>query len=141
MKQSNKWSQHWVLYDGECPMCRRCTSWIKRRDRRGEFIFAPAATAPGRPEGPMTAELRRACEDAVHIVTTRGEILRSAHAVFFALSRVWPSPLAQWAKGLNRAPWVWPFYVIYWLVAINRSRIGRFILPNEPVTVPEEYDG
>ncbi len=133
-------NQHWLLYDGNCPMCRRCASWIKRRDAHNEFIAAPAATAPAPPAGPMTPQLRAACESAAHVVTARGEILRGGNAVLFVLSRVLPTPLRPWARGLRRAPWIWPIEIIYSLVAKNRMRIGRFILPNEPMAVPERFD-
>lgn len=88
----------------------------------------------------MTPQLRKACESAVYVVTTRGEILRGGDAVLFALSRVLPASLRRWARGLGRAPWVWPIRIMYSLVAKNRMRVGRFILPNEPVTVPERFN-
>ena len=132
--------RHWLLYDGQCPMCRRCASWIKRYDTRDQFIAAPAASAPAAPDGPMTPQLREACESALHVVTARGEILRGGRAVLFAFSRILNSPLRRWASGLSRAPWIWPIEIAYALVAKNRMRVGRFVLPNEPVTVPERFD-
>ena len=140
MNFSSPPQSHWLLYDGQCPMCRRCASWIKRYDTHNQFVAAPAASAPAPPAGPMTPQLRAACENALHVVTAHGEVLRGGRAVLFAFSRILNSPLRRWARGLGQPPWIWPIEIVYSLVAKNRMRVGRFVLPNEPVTVPEHFD-
>src|SRR4051812_20730755 len=55
-----------ILYDGECPMCRREMEWLKRRDKHGQLGLEDIA-APG------FDPLRYGC--------TREQVFAGIHAV------------------------------------------------------------
>jgi predicted DCC family thiol-disulfide oxidoreductase YuxK len=70
----------------------------------------------------MTADLRRACERSLHVITADGGTERAGRAVLVILvSLGWP---VGWAA---RRPLVWGVEAAYWLVARNRSRLSRFV--------------
>ena len=129
-------SKHWIFFDGECPMCRRCMHWAIRRDKGRQFVAWAYQNAPS---PPMTPELRRACEGAVHVITKRGKVLRGAAAVVFLFQHIVPKPLGFVPRILAQAPWIWPLDIGYELVARNRMRIGCFVLPNEPRAPLENF--
>jgi len=85
----------------------------------------------------MTPRLRRACEKAAHVVTTRGKIVRGGQAAMFLLERVWPRPWRFVARLFARPPLVWPINLGYEIVARHRSFFAPFILPGEPEDRPE----
>ena len=118
-------------------MCRRCAHWAMRHDRHRQFIAAAFQKAPS---PPMTPALQKACEGAVHVVTNRGKVLRGAAAVMFLFQQILPKPLRFVPRLLARAPWIWPLDVGYEIIARNRARIGRFVLPNEPKAPLESFE-
>jgi hypothetical protein len=70
----------------------------------------------------MTVALHRACARAVHLVLPEGGVLRAGRASLFVLGQVgWPR-LARW---LDRPPLRWLVELGYFLVARNRSWLGR----------------
>jgi predicted DCC family thiol-disulfide oxidoreductase YuxK len=56
-----------LLYDGECPMCRREANWLRRRSRDGRLVFEDIS-APG--------------FDATRYGLTQGQVLGVMHGVF-----------------------------------------------------------
>lgn len=56
-----------MLYDGECPLCRREARFLQRRDRHGRLAFEDIS-APG--------------FDAAAYSTTQAELMRVIHGVF-----------------------------------------------------------
>lgn len=115
----------WVLWDGDCGFCRRCIRWLERRDRQGQFRTLPYQEAPS---PPMTAELRHACEWAVHVITPEGSLLRAGRAVLYLLRRVGWGPVAVL---LSWPPLVWGVEAVYWIVARNRGFFSRFLFRGE----------
>lgn len=111
----------WVLYDGECGFCRWCAAWIKRRDAQGKFRVVPFQQAPS---PPMTDGLRRKCEQAVHVITERGEVLKAGRATVYVLSSL---PHVGWLRVFLYPPLVWVAEGAYWLVARSRGIISRFV--------------
>lgn len=94
--------QGWILYDGECPICRR---WVARLEdmftKRG-FDFAPLQ-APWVREclGPdvvgTLTEMR--------VFTLDGRLFGGADAVLFLVGRIWwawPVCLLKWVPGGRR---------------------------------------
>ena len=77
--------RHWILWDGDCGLCKRTVAWIRRRDRDRRFRTTPyqEASSP-----PMTPELNAACGRAVHVVQSDGTILRAGRAVLFILEEI-----------------------------------------------------
>lgn len=41
-------STHLLIYDGECPLCRRSVEWVRRLDRRNRLEYVPFSGAPER---------------------------------------------------------------------------------------------
>jgi predicted DCC family thiol-disulfide oxidoreductase YuxK len=118
-------SQHWILWDGECGLCRRATRWIARKDTQHVFRFTPYQEAPS---PPMTPELKAACENAVHIITTDGTILRAGRAVLFILENI------GWgfvARLLALPPFIWFMEIGYAILAANRPFFANFLFTKE----------
>ena len=89
-----EWLAGWVLYDAECPSCRR---WIARFERtltlRG-FDIAPLQSAWVRecfdlPEAELFSRMR--------LLTRDGRDLAGADALAFIAGKIW---------------WAWPVYAI-----------------------------
>lgn len=77
----------------------------------------------------MTPELYAACENAVHVVTADGTILRAARAALFILGRV-GHPLI--ARVLLLPPFLWFAEIGYRIVANHRDFFARFFFRREP---------
>jgi predicted DCC family thiol-disulfide oxidoreductase YuxK len=109
-----------LLYDGECPICRREVEWLKRRDHRGRLV-AEDISSPN-----FHAEAYGLCQTDVmavmHGVLPDGRIVRRTVAIREAYRAV--------GLGWIVAPLSWP--VIGWLAdkaygvfARNRVALGR----------------
>ncbi len=113
--------RHWIVWDGDCGYCRRWVRWALDRDRRRLFEAIPYQEVPS---PPMTAELRDACRDAVHVRTAEGEWLRGGRACLFILEGLgWP----QLAGVARRPPFVWLVEAGYGVIARNRTFFSRLI--------------
>ena len=116
-----------VLYDGECPFCRREARWLRRLDRSGKLALEDI-TAPG--------------FDPSRYGRTQSELMRSVHGAF---------PDGRITRGMETfreayrllglgwliAPTGWPilrptFDVLYALFARNRVWLGRLFGRNCP---------
>jgi predicted DCC family thiol-disulfide oxidoreductase YuxK len=113
--------RHWVLWDGDCSLCRRSIDWAAARDARDRLTFIPYQRAP-RP--PMTAELERRCSEAVHVITVDGRLLAAGRASMFVLGVLGWRRLA-WL--LSRPPLIWAIEIGYRLVARHRPFFDRFL--------------
>ncbi|HET9038389.1 MAG TPA: DCC1-like thiol-disulfide oxidoreductase family protein [Myxococcaceae bacterium] len=110
-----------LLWDGECGFCRRSVEWAERRDEGHAFRAIPYQQAPS---PPMTAELRRACARAVHVLTSEGQVLRAGRACLWVLQRTGYPVLA---RVFSLPPLVWGVELGYWLVARNRWLASRVL--------------
>jgi predicted DCC family thiol-disulfide oxidoreductase YuxK len=94
-------TQHLVLYDGECPMCRFQMRVLARLDWFGVFMPVPSADARAREIAPqLTNEELQA---AIHCVTTDGRIYQGARAIRFMglrLPLLIPVALLLWFPGV-----------------------------------------
>lgn len=117
--------QHWILWDGDCGMCRRAIRWIERQDRQQVFRAVPYQQAPS---PPMTPMLAAACEKAVHVIQADGTTLRAGRATLFILENLgW-----RWfARLLMLPPMVWFVELGYRVVADNRPFFARFLFTKE----------
>ncbi len=111
-----------LLYDGECPICRREVRWLRRVDRRGrlEFVDISAPDFSAAQYG-LTEE---AVQGALHALLPDGRVARAMEAVRAAYRAVGLS----WVV----APTAWPilrpiFDRTYRVFARNRLRIGRWL--------------
>lgn len=76
----------------------------------------------------MTPELRAACERAVHVLRTDGQMLRAGRATLFVLSQVGFPTLA---RVLGWPPFVWAVELGYYIVARNRRFFGKFLFRDQ----------
>jgi len=114
-------NRHWVLWDGDCGLCRAAADWVRRRDRGGRLAVAAWQRAPS---PPMTEALAAACRQAVQVVTRDGTVLAGAEAVAFVLGEVgWP----RWARLLTRPPLRWVLRQAYAWLARHRGALSRLL--------------
>jgi predicted DCC family thiol-disulfide oxidoreductase YuxK len=75
-----------LLYDGECPICRRAVGWLSRRDREGRLRFEDFAALGFDPAkyGLSRDEVAR----MMHAVTADGRVLQGMDAIREALKAV-----------------------------------------------------
>jgi predicted DCC family thiol-disulfide oxidoreductase YuxK len=121
MRKMSSW-RFKILFDGECPLCRREARFLARRNRKGWLAFEDIA-APG--------------FDPAAYGTTRLELMRVIHGVFpdgRLIQRVAVFREAYRAIGLGWvvAPTAWPG--LRWLAdrgyewfARNRLAIGHIL--------------
>lgn len=114
--------KHLVLWDGECGFCRRSVMWLLARDRYGHL------EAQSNQEADISDELRAACQNAVHVVKSNGEILRGGRAVLFCGTQT------RWHQLARIALWpvFLPFVEIgYAIVAKNRGLFSKVLFTGE----------
>ena len=76
----------------------------------------------------MTAELRDACTQAIHVVTTSGKIHRGGRAGLFILQHTGGGIAA---RLLMLPPLFWGADLAYWIVSRNRRFFARFMFRRE----------
>ena len=76
----------------------------------------------------VDAALREACRDALHVVTTEGEVLRGARAILFMIEATGRGALA--ATG-RIPPMLWMLELGYRGVARHRAVVGRILFRSE----------
>ena len=77
----------------------------------------------------MTSQLYAACQQAVHVITAEGRVIKAGQAAMFILAEI------GYPRWLIR-PFIWPplFWLTelgYWLVAKNRPFFNRFLFTRE----------
>jgi len=109
-----------LLYDGECPLCRRAVSRVEAWDREGRVELLPAQD-PAVPERfPWLAE--EALMGSMHLVGPGNETREGAAAVEELAGIL---PRWRWAAWLFRLPLVRPLgRRVYRWVARNRYRVS-----------------
>lgn len=106
--------------------------WVRRRDTDHEFdqvAYQDALRVI--PSPPLTPALLEACERAVHVINSDGNVLRAGRATLFILERT------GWGYGilprvLARPPFIWFTELGYAMVARNRSFFSRFLFRESP---------
>ena len=120
--------RHLVLWDGECGFCRRSVEWLAAHDRRHALEFKPYQDVE------LAPSLRAACERAMHVITSDGQVLSGGRAMMFCGQF---TRFSGWAR-LAQWPIFLPFIELgYKFVARNRDLISRFFFKCER---PEQYD-
>lgn len=109
----------WLLWDGECEICRRAAGWVARHDRRKIFRIMPyqSVSSP-----PMTPELYERCGHSVQVVRSSGAMLAGGQAVAFVLGQIGWRRLGT-LLGLGPVTTLTEWF--YQGIANNRGLIGR----------------
>jgi predicted DCC family thiol-disulfide oxidoreductase YuxK len=77
----------------------------------------------------MTLALYTACQQAVHVITVEGQVIKAGRAAMFVLEELgYPGWLV---RPLTWPPLVWLTELGYWLVANNRPFFSRFLFTRE----------
>lgn len=110
--------KHLVLWDGDCGFCRRSVQWLQKQDRYGALKFQPNQ------EADISPQLRQACQSAVHVIKSDGEILKAGRAVLFC------AQFTRWHQLARMGQWpiFLPFIELgYALVAKNRMFFSKIL--------------
>ncbi|WP_372808065.1 thiol-disulfide oxidoreductase DCC family protein [Pontiella sp.] len=116
-----------ILFDGECPLCRRKIRFFRRRDKAGRLAYADIR-AEGF-ESPIPAIGFDTLERKIHAVTPEGEAvsgMAAIRAVYRAIGLGWLAAPTGW-PGLRPA-----FDLLYRGVAKNRILLGRILRLDRP---------
>jgi predicted DCC family thiol-disulfide oxidoreductase YuxK len=110
-----------VLYDGDCPFCRRSVAILKRLDWLGRLHFQSARDVDHLPPSHVSLDSKRLL-DEMHVLTPDR---RHAYAGYSAFRWIaWRLPLAVPAAPLLYVPGVpWVGNRIYLWVAKNRMNL------------------
>jgi len=114
--------QFTLLYDGECPICRREVDWLKRRDRNGRLALEDIAALGFDPakHGLTREEVSR----VLHGVRYDGKVVRGMEAVREAYQAVG----LGWLLAPTRLPGVRALSdAFYRWFARNRLTLGRVL--------------
>jgi len=121
--QDGRTEQPLILYDGNCGFCKRSVHWLLRHDRYGALRAEPNQSSD------ISPELRAACQNAVHVVTAGGQVLKAGRACLYC------GRFTRWnrvARLLEVPPLIWGVEIGYWLIANNRSRVSGWLFADEP---------
>jgi len=114
-------TKHYVLYDGECPMCifqMKVLSWL---DWSGALALVPLSDPRAQEIAPQLT--REDLQEAIHCVTPEGRVYRGARAIRFVgmrLPLLVPVALFLWIPGV-----IVLAEIIYRWVSRNRLFFSR----------------
>ena len=106
-----------LLYDGECPMCRREVEWLLRRNRAGRFAAVDIAAESFDPAA--WGVQRDAVHRWLHGVRADGTVVTGMAAV----REAWAAVGLGWAM----APTGWP--VLRWFADLGYRVFARWRVP------------
>ena len=112
-----------VLYDGDCPLCRKTTSILKRLDWLHRLGFHNCRDTAGIPANSAHLDPARMIRE-MHVLTPDRTV---AHAGFRAV---------RWISG--RIPLLWPLYPLLFIPGMGRlgQRVYLWIARNRFHLVP-----
>jgi predicted DCC family thiol-disulfide oxidoreductase YuxK len=111
-----------LLYDGECPFCRREVEWLRRRDLNGNLALEDIADPGFDPA--QYGLTREEVAGVLHGILPDGRVVRRVEAIREAYQAVGLS----WLVAPTRWPIVrWVLDVMYGIFARNRIRWGRLL--------------
>jgi len=111
-----------LLYDGQCPFCRREVEWLKRRDRAGRIVAEDISASTFHAEAYGLSQA--AVMGVLHGILPDGRIVSRVEAIREAYRAV--------GLGWLAAPLSWP--ILGWVAdraygffARNRVALGRLL--------------
>ena len=113
--------RYWLIWDGECGLCRRAVHWVEQRDRHKIIRTSPYQNTPS---PPMTPDLEQMARGAVVVVGPAGQRISGGRAVLFVLGKLgWKRTARIMSAGPMAVITEWG----YRRVANNRALIGRML--------------
>jgi len=110
-----------VVYDGECPFCRRQIARIRRYDRHGRFECVPRQTLGLTDRFPALAD--GDFDTGMRLISPDGEIYVGADSVYYIARQL---PVWRWFAWLYRIPGVHALArAAYAWIAAHRRSLGR----------------
>jgi predicted DCC family thiol-disulfide oxidoreductase YuxK len=110
-----------LLYDGECPFCRREVEWLKRRDREGKLAMEDIAASGFDPS--QYGLTRQEVTGVLHGILPDGRVVRRLEAIQEAYRAVG----LGWLVAPIRLPVVYGVLdYLYGVFARNRVCLGRW---------------
>jgi predicted DCC family thiol-disulfide oxidoreductase YuxK len=110
-----------LLYDSECPFCRREAQWLKRRDHDGRLVLEDISALGFDPS--RYGLTRQEVTDVLHGVLPDGRIVRGVEA----LRQAYQAIGLGWLVAPTRLPVVgWVLDRMYGAFARNRAGLGRW---------------
>ncbi len=111
-----------LLYDGQCPFCRREVEWLKKRDRRDQLLVEDIAAPDFRADSYGLTQDQ--VMGAIHGILPNGRVIVGLEVIREAYRAV--------GVGWIVAPTGWPGLRwiadrCYRIFARNRVRLGRFV--------------
>jgi predicted DCC family thiol-disulfide oxidoreductase YuxK len=124
-----------VLYDGDCPLCRRSVAVLKKLDWRGRLAFQNARDVEHLPPARVELQPRRLLEE-MHVLTPDRQHAYAGYRAFRWMA--WRLPLTMPLAPLLYVPGVpWVGNKVYLWVARNRFQLvpchdGQCQVPLKP---------
>ncbi|QNN22027.1 DUF393 domain-containing protein [Planctomycetales bacterium ZRK34] len=120
MQQADQPARPIVVYDGECPYCRRQVGKMQRRDDDGVFDYVPRQTEGLEQRFPKLAE--GDFNTGLRLIEPGGEIFVAGDAVYHIARRL---------RGWRNWAWLYQvpglkqlFRAVYAQIARNRQKLG-----------------
>lgn len=88
-----------VVYDGECPFCRKQMAWVRARDRQEHFEFVPSQAPELTQRFPILEGEN--LSSGLRLLQVDGSVHSSADAVYEIARRL---PRWRWLAWLYRVP-------------------------------------
>jgi predicted DCC family thiol-disulfide oxidoreductase YuxK len=115
-----------LLYDGDCPFCRREVEWLKRRDRTDNLAIENIAAIGFDPS--RYGLTRREIMGSLHGVLPDGRIVRRMEAA----RRAYQAVGLGWMAAATKLPIVrGALDGMYGIFARNRMRLARLLFAGE----------
>ncbi|MCB0212344.1 MAG: DUF393 domain-containing protein [Anaerolineae bacterium] len=81
------------------------------------------------PSPPMTPQLYRACEEAIHVITRNGQVLRAGRAAMFILEQI---GYPRWlVRPFTWLPLLWVTELGYRIIADHRPFFSKFLFTKD----------
>ncbi len=107
-------SQNYLIYDGECAVCRNSVKVVKRLDSKKLFTIVPYQKIKNLN---LTLPSDLQFDREIHLYTKTGEILKGPDAAIYVLK----TTVLRWLGLLLGLPFIFPFTrEIYYAIASNR---------------------
>jgi predicted DCC family thiol-disulfide oxidoreductase YuxK len=111
-----------LLYDGECPFCRREVEWLRRRDREGHLALEDITDPHFDPA--QYGLTREEVAGVLHGILPDGRVVRRVEAIrqaYYAVGLGWLVAPTRWPVVR------WVLDGMYGIFARNRIRWGRLL--------------